>query len=557
MSQRFAEFQSGLPRSETAGDPVLPVESRRVGAWIDALPLANAPAATSQLLDGLSRLNRQSVGGTDRLAVMELMRRPVLMMCEVLDRQVIGASFPLPAAKVAMAGQLIALQQGMAVGYRLALREIAGSDGRISFLRGKAAATAAVRASLHLAELLCRDYLIYASPAPGTWRDLHRLHAFAEAVGIAGKSIDDPLRRDMDSSTSLNYMSALLHALSNPYRMSQRDIVDAFGVARILARHARFDTGCTGSNTFMVAPGEDQGPGYLPEERIAADGAAPCVDLEPVLAWLHHELTGRAVDETFVLRTKGSAPINITPEVLSRMVSNWRPAPEREHQRLAAGHQLDTLVGLSALHHALAGGLDADAIERSFGGESKRIGEQSGATWSERYGEPQRPQRHAARVLDQSLGGYRLEWDNVVGARLRVGEVVGLAPAGLADDETDWMVGLVRWMRIQPDGSVDAGVELLSRQARAAALSTYDVQQRKSAPLRAISMRPSKGDSDVREVLAPNRVDRDVVMYRLITAPNPYDPLDEAARDRFDSMEPIENNGAYLHVRAAPRDPAP
>ncbi len=554
MSQRFAEFQSGLPRSETAGDPVLPVDTKRVGAWIDALPLANAPAATSQLLDGLSRLNRQSVAGTDRLAVMELMRRPVLMMSEVLDRQVIGASFPLPAAKVAMAGQLIALQHGLAVGYRLALREIAGADGRISFLRGKAATTAAVRGSLHLAELLCRDYLIYASPAPGAWRDLHRLHAFAEEAGIAGKSLEDPLRKDMESSTSINYMTALLHALSNPYRMSQRDIVDAFGVARILARQTRFDIGCTGSNSFVVAPGEDQGPGYLPEERAVADAAALCVDLEPVTAWLDHELTGRAIDEPFVLRTKGSASMSVTPEALTRMVSNWRPAPEREHQRLSAGHQLDTLVGLSALHHALAGGLDADAIERSFGGESRRIGVQSTATWSERYGEPQRPQRHAARVLDQSLGGYRLEWDNVVGARLRVGEVVGLAPAGLADDETDWMVGLVRWMRIQPDGSVDAGVELLSRQARAAALSTYDAQQRKSQPLRAISMRPSKGGDETREVLVPNRVDRGVVMYRLITAPNPYDPLDEASRERFDAMDPIENNGAYLHVRTSPRD---
>ncbi len=550
MSQRFAEFLSTLPHSEVANDPVLPVDARRVGAWTDALPLANAPAATTQLLDGLARLNRQSGDGGERLAVMELVRRPVLMMVEVLDRQVIGTSFPLPSPKVAMAGQLIALQQGMAVGYRLALREIAASDGRISFLRGKAAATAATRASLHLAELLCRDYLIYASPAPGTWRDFHKLHAYADTAGFAGKTVEDPLRRDLEASTTQNYLTALLHALSNPYRMAQRDSADAFAACRILAQRAMLLPRSNGGvNTIAIELDKDVGPGYLPEERVASGGGDLFVDLEPVLAWVNHEILGRAPASPFLLKGKDVPQVTITPEAIARMIASWQPAPVRHHQRLPAGHQLDTLVGLSALHHALSGGLDADDIERNFGGESQRLSPNVGASWSQRYGEPQRPQRHSALVLDQSLGGYRVEWDNVVGARLRVGEAVGLAPAGMADDETDWMVGLVRWMRIMPDGRVDAGVEMLSRQARAGALSTYTIEQRKSQPLRVIVMRPSKGEADEREVLLPNTIERGAVLFRLVTAPNPYDPTDLSERERFREIEQIENNGVYLHGR--------
>lgn len=552
MSQRFAEFLSGLPRSEAAGDPVLPVDVRRVSAWIDALPMANAPAATTQLLDGLARLNRQSVESGERLPVMEALRRPVLMMVEVLDRQVIGASFPLPSPKVAMAGQLIALQQGMAVGYRLALREIAGSDGRISFLRAKSAATAATRASLHLAELLCRGYLIYASPSPGTWRDFHKLYAYADIAGFVGKVVDDPARRDLQASTAQNYLTALLHALCNPYRMSQRESVDAFAACRILAQRAIVTPHSSGSaNTVAIELDKDQGPGYLPEERVASGAGNLFVDLEPVVAWLHHEMLGRAANVPFAFKGKDVPPVTITPDALTRMTASWRPAPIRGHQRLTAGHQLDTLVGHTALHHALSGGLDADAIERSFGGESQRLSADPAASWSERYGEPQRPQRHSALVLDQSLGGYRLEWDNVVGARLRVGEAVGLAPAGLADDETDWMVGLVRWMRILPDGRVDAGVELLSRQARAGALSTYSVDQRKSQAYRVIAMRPSKAEENTRELLLPGGIEKGGVLYRLVTAPGPYDPTDEPVRRRFRSLDIIENNGVYLHARPA------
>ncbi len=555
MSQRFAEFLSGLPRPEVASDPVLPVDARRVGAWIDALPLANAPAATTQLLDGLARLNRQSAQGSERLNVMESLRRPVSMMCEVLDRQVIGTSFPMPPAKTATAGQLIELQHGLATGYRLALREIAGSEGRVSFLRGKAAATAAVRASLHTAELLCRDYLIYASPAPGTWRHFHQLYAYAQDAGFAGKHIDDPLRADMVTSTTQNYLTALLHALSNPYRMAQRESVDAFGACRILAQRAALvaKSGVS-ANTVAIALNNDEGPGYLPEERAASGDADLFVDLEPVLAWLNHELLGRDANSAFELKGKDVPAVTITPEALTRTTASWRPAPIRGHQRLAAGHSLDSLVGLTSLHHALSGGLDADAIERSFGGESQRLSVNATASWSERYGEPQRPQRLAAKVLDQSLGGYRLEWDNVIGARLRVGETVGLAPAGLADDETDWMVGLVRWMRILPDGRVDSGVELLSRQARAGALSSYTAAQRKSQPLRVLTMAPSRSEGDARELLLPARVDREAVLFRLVVAPDPYDPTDASERLRFTALEPIENNGVYLHVRPAGAD---
>ncbi len=550
MSQRFAEFLSGLPRAEVTADPVLPVDARRVSAWTDALPMANGPAATTQLLDGLARLNRQSSEGAERLAVMEALRRPVLTMIEVLDRQIIGASFPLPAPKVAMAGQLIGLQQGMAVGYRLALREIGGSDGRISFLRAKSAATAATRASFHLAELLCRDYLIYASPAPGTWRDLHKLYAYSDAAGFVGKVVDDPLHKQLQASTAQNYLTALLHAVSNPYRLSQRESVDTFAACRILAQRAIVTPNSGGgANTVAIELDHDEGPGYLPEERVASGGGNLFVDLDPVLAWLNQEVQGRAADVPFAFKGKDVPPVTTTPEALTRMTSSWRPAPERGHRRLAAGHQLDTLVGHTALHHALSGGMDADAIERSFGGEVQRLSETATASWSERYGEPQPPQRHSALVLDQSLGGYRLEWDNVVGARLRVGEVVGLAPAGLADDETDWMVGLVCWMRILPDGRVDAGVALVSRQARAAALSLYTVDQRKSQAHRVIAMRPSKAEDSARELLLSSGIEKGAALYRLVTAPNPYDPTEQAERSRFRSLEVIDNNGVYLHAR--------
>jgi hypothetical protein len=88
------------------------------------------------------------------------------------------------------------------------------------------------------------------------------------------------------------------------------------------------------------------------------------------------------------------------------------------------------------------------------------------ASWAQGSGDGARALPTRARVLDQGLGGYRLQWSAESGAKARIGELVGLAaPDEDEASEREWMVGVIRWLRFTLDGQVDAGVELLARQA--------------------------------------------------------------------------------------------
>src|SRR5207244_9666095 len=113
-------------------------------------------------------------------------------------------------------------------------------------------------------------------------------------------------------------------------------------------------------------------------------------------------------------------------------------------QRLPAGHELDTLVGLHAIHYFLAGQTDFESFMRQTRGPGISMTERDrSAAWTNQATELA-PDRMRARVLDQSLGGYRLLWDKALAVRARVGEVVGMAlPAEADDDEQDWMVGVI------------------------------------------------------------------------------------------------------------------
>jgi hypothetical protein len=89
-------------------------------------------------------------------------------------------------------------------------------------------------------------------------------------------------------------------------------------------------------------------------------------------------------------------------------------------------------------------------------------------------------------VLDHSLAGYRIIWENEPTLRVRVGEVLGL---NIMHPEPDWMVGIIRWLQYEQNGSVVAGVELLTRRCHAVVLTNQQSTQT-NAVFRGLELEP-------------------------------------------------------------------
>jgi len=210
----------------------------------------------------------------------------------------------------------------------------------------------------------------------------------------------------------------------------------------------------------------DLSPGYLPEEREAPGEGLWAFEINGLIRFLQGQLAGLPPDvEITQFRLRGGPAVQTTVAFVERLMRAWEGGGERNQQRLAAGHQLDTVIGLHDLHFVLAGDQDFDTFLRKTRGvaislhESDRV-----AAWaSQNNSGPVRVKRLNGKVLDQSLGGYRLVWEKLDNARVKVGELVGLATP-VEDGETqDWMVGAIRWLRIEANGAMDAGIELLAR----------------------------------------------------------------------------------------------
>lgn len=472
-----------------------------------ALPLANPDQAGREIDQILDAMLATSWAGGERIAALEHLRTPVVNLCAGIEYRLAAESHPLSEAAAAAADTAQRLQGKLASGYALGLHELCAPAGKLPRFRTRTAALAAVRGLVHADHALLWAYRRYQSPPPGLWRRVHALHAFAVELGIADEVVNDSLAGGVPLTARAAYAQLLLLAMSNPYRFSARELQEARLVIRCVA--GQLGLAPAGTQGVGVDPDSDAGPGYIAEDRADTGDGVLAVDVAPVQRVFEDRmaLLPPGVDEV-VLPQPGGGRFATSANFLDRLRAGWESAP-RGHTRLAARHVLELVVGMHALHYALAGNMEFATFVRAVHGDAIMVGEHELASAWLAASDTSRPPIFRGEVLDQSEGGYRLRLRAAEGLRMRIGELVGLAPVDEEAAERDWMVGVIRWLRHDGDEEL-LGIELLRRGARAAGMRPVTAEGETLAPLRAVELLDGQ-DQDRLSLLVTHRLARQVV----------------------------------------------
>lgn len=489
MSQAYARLIAGLPaRNAASGDT--PASARQTQQRIALLPLANPVVAARELLHLLEMQRETLWPGSERVEALDLMAQTATQLSGGFERQLLSESFPLPQAKQDLAETVGNFHALLAQGYALAVHELCAPAGKVGFMRGRMVGQALARALHHGSMDLLWRYRLYRTPREQTWRRLHAAFGFAQDSALADKPIEIEPQRHADARQI--YLQALLLAVSNPYRFSGRELNDAWDITGIMAQRCVLNSGAAGS--LLIDPAGDAGPGYLPEERRAATpGLLWSFDAEPARAALAADrIAPTTATSGVVTYHLGARTLQLQHVFLERLQATWQGSAARGHARLSAGHMLEASVGLHGVHMLLAGGQNFQAFLAGLRGAGVGMSEGQSPAWAAADAGGVTVQR--VHVLDQSLGGYRLLWQNASGTRIRVGEMLALAPPAEHGDMQEWMIGLVRWLRIHDDGKLETGAELLARQALPAAVRAPDSQGRLHVPQRALLLFGENGE---------------------------------------------------------------
>ena len=521
-------------------------DPRKVKTWIAALPRANAQATQKELELALENLYAQKLDGTQRLAVLEEMRSAVMESIGLLQQQYAGSPLPLPPVKSQAAHRAEAFHVLLASGYRKAVAEICAPAGKIPMWRSSAVNQALARSAWHYCRALSVAWRIYRAPSAGIWQNLHRLNRFATAVKLDAKPVEDSLA-GAPVDVHSQYVQVLLMAVTNPLAFSQLEQDSLWQIARSFTDRCALMHQPPEDNAPVVPEDADRGPG----PGASDESHAQWIDIRPFSGEVDASLQ-RARDGFSEIVPGRGVGIRVSVDMLNRLKRSFGLAAARSYKRLSAGHTLRTVIGLSGLHFYLSGQRDFETFMRQAAAHLV-VPLDDRAEWATGGTDATRVPTHAANALDQSMGGYRMAWDNANQIRARVGELIGVTLAD-TDDDGEWMVGVVRWLRYETNGGLSAGIELLSRRAAPVGLCMLDSDGVAKAPVRAVEIH-DMGGGEGGYFLSAEGPESEAIRIEIVrdSAVSAYERLPEN-EGMLAGLDALINAGDYAVLRPLRQD---
>ncbi|MEB4590153.1 hypothetical protein VSS37_04095 [Candidatus Thiothrix sp. Deng01] len=441
----------------------IPLSEGKARAWVAALPLADPGETTRRIFHGLVDLNRRALPAMTRLNISEMLRPAVEIALEALQRHLEARSFPLTQKSQKIFELTQSLMLEFAGSYQLAaLDMLTKKEGN-----KKALQLGIYRAMDFMGRVLLLTYSVYVRTRETLWHDIHHLYLLATENGLDQLKIRDCAPGA--PSIEARYVQMNLLALVKPYSLRQGE------VARLTQYFVQ--------NSYLVGIGPDSGGQQIGDyvHAIILNSDEPALmmlasDLphSPTVRVLALKALVARMDEHIRdLEAKG-VPAMILQEGLSRnlakrVIYHLTAVRNRSFNRFPKNEKIgmvtrmvDVLTVIRDSQRVEASedvGAD-DALFNVFmsgdyedEGEAKQtviqqVAEEEGAriqTWS---------------VMNTSVGGYGLCWEGKEASGARVGEIVALKD--LEDDNSIWMIGVIKWMEFVSGKGLCCGVELLS-----------------------------------------------------------------------------------------------
>lgn len=482
---------------------------RDLKRWIAGLPKANIGETARQLYQSLVELNQLLTPSENRLQLLELLRPEVNFVCQHLERHFLNQAIVLDERPRKVANLCQALQNHLAVGYKLIISRAMTRSGKD---RDQLLAIALQRASHSLCSPLIRASQLYCPVPEGLWLELHQLYQIALEQRLQRQVIRDPLARHTQGlSTEQTYVTALLLGCARTNQMRQSGIARLAEALEPWSALIKLQPGDQPGSLFVLAPQVDGPPRYRSLYQSGELHNLLGIDTQPLVDALKEYLE---LPEDQRSKSRLLIPEGISLDLLQHVAAAWGDIAERTFQRTPGQGNLTLCIGMTALHFFLSGG-------RSFAEMLKRPVEVGAAVFKPATGEPDvwsnafDAQRNAAdeihfeeiqytkvtpgeqaqpesngesyptyplAIVNHSPGGYCLSWPKEVPSQLQAGELLGVQDT----PNQAWSVAIVRWIRQVRGGGTQMGIELIAPHAQPCGLQLLRKAEQSSQYLRAL-----------------------------------------------------------------------
>jgi hypothetical protein len=472
--------------------------------WVESLPLANVGETCRQLFQVLHEFNRTRVAYKKRLSSVEKLREPVSYVGSILNKHYIDVGFPLSdkAHRIAVLNR--ELHNGLAIAYKSVISDIILTNQAKSEYR--LLTTALHRAVHHLSRMMLCAALAYDNIPKRLWLELHVLHRLACRYEMEIFKVKDPLEADGEhSSIDQAYRRVVLFCLASPYKIRQRENLRVFEALLEWSRYTRFypfDAAPTDAN-IIIQQNSDIAPCHGSLSTTTDYRHLLKLDISRLIHKLREQFDANPKRDTL----KGIESLD--KNLIRQLIQLWSTEQKRSFVRTKLNFELRVAVGIGNIYRILqtenkpdpdsGDGNDPRWVDKKFmAGNGYEVlsrftlepldgANQTGirrndfedfgpvsrdpvavdpivSIWNTPENRQRLSDTFLFQTINESAGGYCLDWRGIESPRILVGELIGIQSSRV---EHQFGIGLVRWMKSHPTESMRVGVQMIAPTAKA------------------------------------------------------------------------------------------
>jgi hypothetical protein len=439
-----------VPTPDPFENPLVETDPSALRQWATALPFANPDQLAESVLTNLIRLNRFPSAVRKRGELMEVYATPV-------QRLLHGNAARKGRAPIHALRQVM---MEMAYGYsHLANDCLSGKANKKGMERLAWSIYRAI--SFYLQEYLfaCEEFDCRASH---TYREISRLHTYAEEQNIHLTPLADDDQPDTERSISQQYSRFLLLRLLDPCHLQDGEPRICYTYLDDLAALARFmpPSREVDSSGHYVIDRLGEVPPSLFEPEAAETLAQPrfsLFDLHPVSLQIHQQLrTLERAEEQKPPAMSKLTTLEIT-NLLARMLKSWHIRLQRNSERHSTSGEANLWLGLSNVYHYL--NRDNSPLNHETNADDEITLSQTSAAMQAQLADPSKPQITGLRS-NQSRSGIALTLKPRPGLPSLIGELVLISlQSGANRDE--WKIGIIKRALKRSDEHMEIGIQFV------------------------------------------------------------------------------------------------
>jgi cyclic-di-GMP-binding protein len=482
------------------------LNDKELTTWVEQLPIANVGETSKLIFKTLRDFNRTQIPSKRRLQSVEFFRQPLSYIAANLSKHYMGSGFPLSDKAYRIAVLNRELHSGLATAYKSAiinlLVESQGKPDRKQLVQ------AIYQGMNYLSKVILLSALVYDPYPKRIWRELHVLHRLATRYGVESIRVNDTIEDNVEKSTiDEAYRRCILFSLASPYKMRQKDnqkIFDALIQWSHLAKLYSYGE-APEETTIIIRQDTDLAPSHETSTTDVDNKYLLKLDANDLIVQLRDQFSEHPAEKPHLKDVN-----TLDTGLVRQLIKLLSKAQKRAFVRTKLNFELRIAVGLRSIHKLIALGYEPEKpqekqeedgtwIETAFAegaslkisshfslmpmegesynprrGDFEEFGPNSrdfdtlqepvSQIWEEEPSKLAEPATNTFKTINESAGGYCLDWSGDHIPKIQVGELIGVQSAMSANQ---FGVGMVRWIRRSPDERLQVGVQMIAPNAMA------------------------------------------------------------------------------------------